>query len=99
MTTVVIQTELGVTQIGLVVVRLLQIRLLVIITVVIDVHRQFALKCFGESVRIVEVRRVLRRLYAVLRFSRTINRIGLSVDICRITTGHDLLVHIHIGHL
>ena len=83
----------------LVVVRLLKIDGRVIIAVVVDIDRQLALKGFGEGVGIVEVRRVLRSFKTVLRIGRTVRRVCALDHVGGVTSGHNMLVHVHERHL
>ena len=48
---------------------------------------------------IVEVRRVLRGFEAVLGIRRTVRRVRALNQIGRVTSGHNMLVHIHERHL
>ena len=83
----------------LVVVRLLKVDRRVIIAVVVDIHRQFALENFRESVGVVEVRRVLRSFETILRIRRTVRRVRALNKIGRVASGHNMLIDIHERHL
>ena len=73
---------------------------LVVIAVIVHVNRQFALQGLAECMRIVEVRRMLRRLDLGAGVAHALtNRIGSFHRIGEIPAVNDLLIHPHIGHL
>ena len=84
---------------SLVVVRLLEIDRTVIITVIVDINRQFALQGFGEGVGVVEVRRVLRGFESILGIGGTIRGVRALDHIGGVASGHNMLVHVHERHL
>ena len=99
LTTIDIQTELGIAQIGFVVFGLLEISRLVVVAVIIDIDSQFALQRLGEGVGIVEVGGMLRRPHAVLRLGRTVDRVRRRIYVGAVTFRHDLLLDVHIRDL
>ena len=99
LTTVDVQSELGVTHISRRITGLLKVVRTIVVAVVIYIDSQFTLFRLRESVCIVDVSRVLRCLQSVARLGYAVDGVIALDGPGVVASGDNRLADIHIRHL